>query len=74
MQRLLLRLVRIQGGDKAGFAKEEIKMLNPFEVTFQGFIGVYGEISGDNRESRAVPDFCLQKVGDEPAAMIVPYA
>ena len=49
-------------------------MLNPVEVAFQSLVGVYGEISGDNRKSRAFLDFCLQKVGDEATAMIVPYA
>jgi hypothetical protein len=73
-ERLLLGLVRVQRGDKAGLAKEEIQVLNPVEVIFQGFVGVYGEISGDNRKSRALLDFCFQKVGDEATAMIVPYA
>jgi len=73
-ERLLLGLVRVQRGDEARLAKEEIQVLNPVEVALEGFVGVNSEVGGNNRKPRAGPQLGFEKISDVATSVVVPDA
>jgi len=69
---LRLRSVRIQAFYETGFAEEEAEPGDLFKRLSKPGIGVDGEIGGDDREVRVLPDVFPEKVTDATSSPVVP--
>ena len=71
LESFLVGLVRVERSDEAGFAEQEVQMINLVKLTGQRIVGVDGEVGRHHGKLAARGHFLGQEVGDLATGVVV---